>query len=168
MCDVTGKCQVCQNGFSYDKSTNTCTSCSKDMTCRVCNFSNYNCLSCMPNYFVDPVTKTCMSCPQGCSSCIDSKTCEINACLDGFYYNETLKTCTNCGQKCQRCNLGTKKCDACSSDTCLDPNKGTCEPMIPGCQSCSTNEICNSCISSFWKIEETQKCKTCDIGIFFF
>lgn len=72
MCDITGKCQLCKNGYSYERSTNTCSGCSANATCKICSFNNLNCLSCMPNFYVDDTSKTCLPCPEGCSSCVDS------------------------------------------------------------------------------------------------
>lgn len=74
------------------------------------------------------MTKSCLTCPSSCSSCLNTTYCLscvqdvtfmtsthscVAACPSGYYGNTTTSTCEKCATKCLTCLSSPTNCISC-------------------------------------------------------
>ncbi|KAL4494813.1 hypothetical protein ABPG73_004253 [Tetrahymena malaccensis] len=151
-CITSNICKKCQNQYYLNSSKwcskcdANCNQCTGPGVCQICNqgylMQNGICVaSCSSGYYVDGYN--CLACHQGCSNCT------------GPLQNQ----CTNCTSKYQ---LFTSEClIRCQSGYFRDIDR-ICKQCTTGCDYCTNNLYCNTCLQGFFLNQNTQKCSSCD------
>ncbi|EAR85854.2 transmembrane protein, putative (macronuclear) [Tetrahymena thermophila SB210] len=150
---ITGKiCKKCQNQYYLNSSKwcskcdSNCNQCTGPGNCQQCNqgyfMQNGVCVaSCSLGYYVNGYN--CLACHQGCANC------------NGPLSNQ----CTSCTSKYQ---LFTSEClIRCQSGYFRDIDR-ICKQCTTGCDYCTNNLYCNTCLKGFFINQSTQKCSSCD------
>ncbi|EGR31368.1 leishmanolysin family protein, putative, partial [Ichthyophthirius multifiliis] len=193
-------CNQCTTGFSYDLKLKQCQkipdtggntgqACSQG--CKLCSFGK--CVQCQDSYYLDYVSKQCVSCSSKFSNCLTCMDNICNQCTTGFSYDLKLKQCQKipdtggntgqaCSQGCKLCSFG--KCVQCQDSYYLDyvsKQCVSCSSKFSNCLTCMDN-ICNQCTTGFsydLKLKQCQKipdtggntgqacsqgCKLCSFG----
>lgn len=57
--------------------------------------NEFKCLKCATGYFLDN-DETCKACVDGCSFCVNDKTCPQNGCSEGYTRDRKNGTCISC------------------------------------------------------------------------
>ena len=187
--DITtypGKCILCD--FSCKTCSGTlpsqCLSCSSFMglrlnstSCSAC--TSPTCLKCDsdPN-ICDIPAYTLESCRDRCNSCLSGNQCNNSGC-DSGYGISTQKQCFLCAGGCQTCTAHTiNDCSTCRTNfnydglfclcdgvgykqnTLKQPN--LCNLCPDPCSTCSSDNVCDSCLSQFKLDAGTCSCRTTD------
>lgn len=137
--DQSGRCVVCDVGYSVDPTAKNCYKCSFLATfCTRCTAlkgqaSNFGCTRCLDGFFFDSIDKkACRPCPQNCKECSDANTCtsclkkpnillKSGHCEQGNYFNcmasDDKGNCYRCYphffSKDGQCSLCHKSCYSC-------------------------------------------------------
>ena len=147
---------ICEDGYGYKSQNDSCESCDSE-NCALCTDDYSNCTQCNLGYYLGE-NNQCYDCPQACSNCSDSQTCNecsdlaiknqngTCSCIENSDYNDSTKTC-ECIER-YGYNNDTSKCELCEDINCLD---------------CSANNsICETCISRYY-LNETFICSECPV-----
>jgi len=83
-----GKCDVCNSGYSLDKTNTSCTTCMAE-NCASCATDPKNCTSCKSGYALSRYSPpTCIKCESYCSSCLTNPpACNLGGCQPGYGHN---------------------------------------------------------------------------------
>ncbi|EAR91902.2 surface protein (macronuclear) [Tetrahymena thermophila SB210] len=157
-CSSSSFCNTCASGFEQIDPGVCVRKCPTNSTL-IYDGSKYTC-QCNKGYF--PVLNSlyqivaCNQCPNGCSSCTDSKSCQT--CIDGFYKNTT--TCQQCSPTCLTCTY-LNVCQTCQLGYYLESSK--CVKCDISCKTCvdSKNDNCTSCFENFTLIIKTSTYGVC-------
>ncbi|KAL4486357.1 hypothetical protein ABPG72_007143 [Tetrahymena utriculariae] len=123
----------CFNGTYQSKALNLCIICSQK-NCINCSQSNQKCVQiapCKQNQFYDILSQQCKDCALPCMTCNSSEN-QCESCIDSFVFVKDLQTC----------NL------RCPSRYYLDASTNTCYQCPEGCQECTSQYTCTSCIQN--------------------
>ncbi|KAL4468966.1 hypothetical protein ABPG73_019734 [Tetrahymena malaccensis] len=129
--------------------------------CAFCKYYYDECSECLPGYFYNPQSQICeLSCPQGCSSCSQNKSC--TQCLQGF--TQKTNPINSALQYCQ------KNCQQGQYNYLTDNNTMAqeCRSCINNCLSCTSFDDCNNCQSGYGYSSQkkqcicTEGCSNCD------
>lgn len=113
-----GTCNYCP--FNYMLMNQSCLQCSNN-TCARCLASNLSsCASCFSGYYLNQ--GSCMSCPTGCSTCINQNNCLT--CALGFVSQvqsiATQTLCVACQAPCAQCVRNAQTCTVCQQGYTLN------------------------------------------------
>ena len=106
----SGACTSCNNGFflmeggCYETGKYP----GKSVCTQVATGGN-TCKTPAPGYNMDG--GNLVTCPKGCKTCSDAKTCTV--CMDGYVL--TNNACSKCDASCLTCETGASTCTACAS-----------------------------------------------------
>ena len=148
---VDGNCAQCQDSnckACRGSSGQACGACYKgsainlmERTC-LANCDQYN------GYFVDPDTRACTPCSQGCLKC-SSK----DYCISCDTFNQyTLKP----DRSCSLCGVGVKG----KYINSLSKNPPGCDDCLPNCDSCKDRVSCDTCKENYYW--DGSGCVFCD------
>lgn len=100
----------------------------------------------------------CQLCPENCSECSDSKSCDkCNS--ERQYFNG--QKCVDCKENCRECS-STGECTRCQSNYFLQ--SGLCLPCSNGCRECTSSTVCTTCNYSYSLDSSLGTCKQCSKG----
>ncbi|ELP91473.1 protein serine/threonine kinase, putative [Entamoeba invadens IP1] len=165
----TSLCSKCATGYYSLSGSSKCTACST--SCKTCDQTNGNCLSCYDGYFLNG--KICDTCSAGTyqsgGSCV--------TCTDMQYSLAGSTTCKSCSSTCLSCDktngycmscesgmgITTTTCSVCSAGTYSIANK--CEYCLLGTFSSSPKSLrCDTCADgTYADTTGLPSCKTCDV-----
>jgi len=133
--------------------------------CATCSISGatITCVACSLGSFPTSTT-VCTACPTLCTSCTSLTVCQtcVNNLIPnpslcgcdntvGSYLNILTNTCVSCSQtfpQCATCtSSGTLACATCINGTYL--LSGACYTCPFSCTSCTSNTVCNTCITGY-------------------
>ncbi|ELP83598.1 protein serine/threonine kinase, putative [Entamoeba invadens IP1] len=184
---TTGECTSCNVGYSYDSSNKNCSicpasyyssggtslcskcatgyyslsgssGCTKCLTsCKTCDQTNGNCLSCYDGYFMNG--KMCDTCSAGTyqsgGSCV--------TCADMQYSLAGSTTCKSCSSTCLSCDKTNGYCTSCESGMGITTN--TCSVCSAGTYSVANN--CEYCpLGTYSSSPKSLQCSTCADGTY--
>ncbi|KAL4450501.1 hypothetical protein ABPG74_019399 [Tetrahymena malaccensis] len=161
----SGQCQQCDSNCNQcENNAVTCTSCKKDFYL----FQNKCYSKCFNGTYQSEALNLCIPCNQkNCINCSlsNQKCTQIAPCKQNQFYDILTQQCQDCALPCMTCNSSENKCESCISSfvfvkdlqTCnlrcpsryyLDTNTSTCYQCPEGCQECSSQYTCTSCIQN--------------------
>ena len=164
-CTTGTTCDVCNTTFYRDRpiggGSDQCLHCTSN--CSTCSSASF-CLTCPAGYYqytVDPSTAICVSqCPE---SYYPSPDFVCRHCLDG------CRVCTN-STKCIDCypsrlyyytdSLDQDHCEE-NCGTSFYPSENTCLPCMAGCEVCTGNSTCVSCVSGYVILQVSPEENVC-------
>jgi hypothetical protein len=197
-CDEKGRCIRCElsyiqedlldeNGLKMTVNNHDlvkCVGCT-DKHCQYCEKDNFGskaqiCNGCEAGYGIDPKTKTCQPCSEGCLTCmLDSNMCSF--CKDGYEKVAGYSTCKPISiPNCLNQNFEEKKCLWCK--TGFTPNHQTdsgdcitCSVADPLCTNCRVksvkekymnitnkqNLVCTGCPTGYVLNSTSNECLSC-------
>ena len=193
-CDNKNHCVRCKYGYRQvdvldqdgkpltidGHATVNCMKCI-DPLCQLCkpdNFELETCNHCEQRHGLNPNSKKCEPCPEGCLSCqSNSQICQY--CMDGFQKDNSNGRCQkiedpNCGSF----DIDSKKCVWCNLGFVLDPTNNstctTCSAVTPFCTRCGVEEAgkvnptpnpknlrCQTCLRGFTLNADNGTCVKC-------
>ena len=126
--------------------------------CATCNTFAYNCISCVPGYYLMSNSPTC-----------------VNVCPKGYILDTRSNMCVACGPECASCaviGLCTKcsptylnvpyvtqgNCVASCPDGYFKLDANNCYKCRKECRTCTNLDTCTSCISGKYLIEDLSSC----------
>ena len=146
---TTGVCQVCQQQYTLNSTTNSCDNCPTN--CNSCQYSTNSaliCSICNIGYSLDG-NGVCQPCPANCASCFDLQTC--NYCNQGYFTSPDMTQCLT----------------GCPSGTYLNLGAGECAECLPTYVSAFNSTQCTQC-SQIPLPEYTpdgSTCEACTVGL---
>ena len=145
MCSTDTICSVCQAGFYGPRCNTSCSGCIDGN----CDINSGSCsLGCNSGFYTDSSTGHCPQCQTNCTTCTARDTC--TGCVDGFY----LTTESECKPCSEHCKIGTV----------CNPSNGYCEE---GCENMWSGEQCSAKCPPGCKHcgqNNTLYCGLCDNG----
>lgn len=157
-CDNPDTCITCEKDYNLDQDGNCVKDCPEgtiaingkcetceSANCKTCNSIDVKlCDDCKDGFFLDPVTKKCVS-----------------TCPDGTYADPSTKRCEDCPIKCLTCTAD-KKCITCPGEQVVV--EGDCVDDCPAgfvkingvCEQCQTSVSCKKCSPN-----DVGKCVEC-------
>ncbi|EAR84535.2 transmembrane protein, putative (macronuclear) [Tetrahymena thermophila SB210] len=160
-----GSCQQCdQNCNQCEKNSTSCTSCKKDFY-----LFQSKCFSkCFNGTYQSEALNECIACTQkNCMNCSQStqKCVQIAPCKQNQFYDILSQQCQDCALPCMTCNQSENQCESCIDSfvfvkdlkTCnlrcpsryyLDSSSNICYQCPEGCQECTSQYTCTSCIQN--------------------
>lgn len=132
--------------------------------CNTCKNKAVRCVDCNPGWCMASDERSCLSCPNFCTSCVPDKNDKSTECLNctAGYYLQAAK-CKECPvSKCIDCEPNKDECNACAPGYVLQEKpkkKFTCEKCPEPCNSCSLTEVsgvnkttCDSCPAAMYRV----------------
>ncbi|CAD8151785.1 unnamed protein product [Paramecium octaurelia] len=168
----SNSCTTCDASNYLDLTSNQCvTAC--DINCSTCLTTTTNCQSCSTGMYLDNITTasgTCKQCNSPCSVCQSPSDVEVCTDCQSTYYLDGASTCQLCDPTCYECtgSLSTE-CSQCVLGKYLITNGSdkSCESCVAPCDNCSSDTICDSCVSQYYLNGTacdpcTSPCFTCE------
>ncbi|KAL4456740.1 hypothetical protein ABPG73_014766 [Tetrahymena malaccensis] len=136
--------------------------------------------------YIDKITNPsqmyCRKCPSSCQSCVSDTSC--TSCIQGYFQSQNQ--CYQCDSSCLSCSgpghinciicatpnsyISIKQNNSCVSicdttqaqyvDSLSNPQQKYCRMCNSQCQTCSSQQICTSCIQGYY-LKQNQ-CSQCD------
>lgn len=152
--------------------------------CRTCQSDGTTCLTCIPGYFMNPITSTCQICSDRCYTCSTTAT-NCDSCLIGYtwsnitkdctpicefyeYFDTTINHCNLCPFPCVFCNnANPSECLTCQAGYYLTGTK--CERCFDTCMNCTgpLSTDCTVCYPGYVKDPSGKCILTCPSGTYF-
>ena len=152
---INNTCSPCNSSSYYDNFTNTC----KSFLCH-----DTNCYSCTSTQ-----ADSCIQCKLGFelqySSCVPCFSLEFYnyttetciKCNSSSYYNTINNTCTSCNSS-SHYDKTTNTCFECNSTSYYNSFTNSCHKCSSLCSSCSSAQICLSCVESSTLYQNSCQC----------
>ena len=165
--DDSNKCKICHNSCSVctGPNNNQCSSCNSGAFLRP---SSTTCASgCIPGYWGDTSSNTCVQCNTSCSGCTGPNNNQCSTCNSGYFLQPSgtgcLDSCPNgCwgntdSHTCESCNTACSICTGPSDTQCSACNSGYFLQPAPDDTSCLT-----TCQTGYWKDTTNHVCTPCN------
>ncbi|ELP83819.1 hypothetical protein EIN_241960, partial [Entamoeba invadens IP1] len=182
-----GKCNECENGYILHNNK-----CNKNGESNCITQKNFGCLICNNTFYLDELTKQCVSCDSSCLTCVETSTkclsCPPNMYLSNYKCNTNNELKMKCdryasfGSGCVVCKDGyyrvgldcfkcDQKCKTCNNKySCLTCNStnyktngGDCLPQSD-IVGCAVNVTQSGCLKcqDGYHIANTNECQKCN------
>ncbi|OMJ79471.1 hypothetical protein SteCoe_20479 [Stentor coeruleus] len=154
-CDtISLVCTLCKDGFFMN--SGVCYPC--EASCKTCVTNALTCTTCFRDYELNAKSQCCAV---GCANCFLGAT-KCSECADKFYYSNG--NCLPCLDPCVSCTT-PGFCTKCNGIFVVDTARGTCSCPLP-CTKCDSTGKCTECQSGYYasagKCETClSPCKTC-------
>ncbi len=150
---LAGGACVCNEGFYGNPFTGACVSACPSTPALTRPAEEARECRCAGATWFNPVTRTCVACPLGCTSCVIDPAGEgvvCTSCAEPDSLTATPGYTLFAGMCVQTCPTGTRRVgDGCECVPGRLPSGGMCAQCPAGCATCTSSTACTACAAGY-------------------